>query len=236
VLELVGESRAVNSKQDKIDQYLAPFAKCNYNAGYLLSLPTDDEIQATILRAERNQRDQTFPHARTRYAPLELCDYERALVDIAVVRQNYTQPLNFHIPDEIQFASRRDIPRGLQFMNHVERVAIALGVGIVWENSAILDPDSWEFRENQSMIPAEFSLCLDIGHLMLGSKSQAEAIDRIDQFMESYGNQVRHLHLHINDFMFDRHWNQESSVVQFLGQTRFTELVTGRTYIFEKGE
>ena len=190
---------------------------------------------ATKLRYEIGNNDRAFPHATTSYNLITDRDYYQAVSDLYQAIKLDANILNFHIPFEIQFQNYRDFNKGYAYMNYVVKLCNLFGVTAVWENAPILKYGEWSLVQNTDFIPKDYQLCLDIGHLMLGSKNQEEALRKIDDFMANYGHSVIHLHLHINNFIKDQHINDPELVKNFLGTERFLNLIANRTFIFEKG-
>jgi hypothetical protein len=184
------------------------------------------------LRTPRDQFGQVQPHATTRYAPLILKDWLNAVRDVHTAKNLGAAKINFHLPDEIELDSRRDLLKGERFMDFVDAIGAASDVRVVWENSYRADTTDFACLENQSCIPDNRMLCLDIGHLILLSQDRSEALARIDNFLDRHGPQISHLHLHINDLVHDLHWNDPKIVKDFLATQRFQRLNAGWNYIF----
>lgn len=172
-------------------------------------------------------------HARTKYGRLEVKDYISALIDMIVCAKNKGYSINFHLPYEIQFESHRH-KSGYMFIVFVMFVGRFLPIKVFWENGNILNTKDWSLVEQCSELPHGLPLCLDIGHLMLGSKDRKEARARIESFEQEYGNDLKHLHLHVNNLVQDQHINDEEKVRKFLGEPLYNRLVSRRTYIFEE--
>lgn len=187
------------------------------------------------LRFELGVQGSIHPHATTLYAPLSVSDIANAITDLEAAQTLGARELNFHLPLETQFESYRNLAAGERFMDLVDTLGTLWGVTPVWENACVLNTKDWSIVENQTYIPANRRLCLDIGHLMLGAKSDQEALARIDRFIAQHGEHTFHLHLHINDRVHDQHRCDPLLVKEFLGQERFARLIAGRSYIFEKG-
>jgi hypothetical protein len=201
---------------------------------YLNTLNKDLKLTAT-LRYEYDNHGVAFPHATTSYQLITDRDYYQAVSDLNQAIKIDANILNFHIPFEIQFHNYRDFNKGYAYMNYIVKLCDLFGVIAVWENAPILKYGEWSLVQNTDFIPKDYQLCLDIGHLMLGSKNQEEALRKIDDFMANYGHSVIHLHLHINNFIKDQHTNDPNLVQEFLGTERFLRLTNNRTFIFEKG-
>lgn len=190
-------------------------------------------LPANRLRVAYDQQARPQAHATTSYKPLELPDWLNAISDIIYARDIGADKINFHLPDEIQFESRRDLTKGERFMDFVDSIASMIGIRSVWENAYIASTQDWSCLENASYIPSDRILCLDIGHIMLLSKDQQEALDRIDRFLDQHSDRVAHLHLHVNDLVKDLHICEPKVVRDYLGYARFNRLTNGRSYIFE---
>ena len=186
------------------------------------------------LQVAYDQYGHPQPHAVTRYKPIEIEDWLNAIRDIVFSKNIGASKINFHLPDEIEFLSRRDLPKGERFMDFVDAIANIVGITSVWENAYVADTKDWSCLENQSYIPSNRRLCLDIGHLILQSKDQNEALGRIDDFLNLHAEKIYHLHLHVNDLIRDLHHCDPELVRTFLGAERFERLIKDRTYIYEK--
>jgi hypothetical protein len=191
--------------------------------------------QKKELYVQKDQFGIPHPHAATSYDLLTLKDYTHALRDLLATRHMAAPEINFHIPNEILFESQRNIKVGERFMNFVDGAAKLIGVKVVWENAVMIDISDWSLIENHSLIPENRRLCLDTGHLILGAKDQSEACKRVEDFLTLHGDQIKHLHLHVNDLEHDWHWNQPELVEQYLGSSLLQRLISGRSYLFEGG-
>jgi hypothetical protein len=188
------------------------------------------------LRFEKDLFGNSHYHADGRYRDLKTSDYLTALQEIILFKSQKGSSLNFHIPYEIQFKSHRNKFKGILFMNYVWLMGKVFGAKIYWENTCILNTLDWSFLEANSFIPERYDLTLDIGHLMLGSKTKDEAIERIKIFLKKHNKSIKHLHLHINNFVSDEHNNKKENINNFLGSELYSQLIKERSYIFEKGE
>ncbi|MBN8548497.1 MAG: hypothetical protein J0M12_04200 [Deltaproteobacteria bacterium] len=187
------------------------------------------------LRVEYDHRVRPHPHATTGYARLSPTDYFNAVTDLVRARALRAAELNFHLPLETQFIEHQDEASARCFMDFVDAVGKAAGVTPVWENAPLLEDGTWRLIRNTEHIPHDRLLCLDTGHLILGSRDQTEALARIDTFWDHHGAQVRHLHIHVNDLVHDQHVNDPAKVIEFLGLERFVRITANATYIFERG-
>jgi hypothetical protein len=187
------------------------------------------------LRTELDPFGTPHAHAVTIYSRLTPEAYFNAIGDLIEAATQCSPEINFHIPNEILFESQRDFVAGEKFMAFVDAVSERIAMPVVWENAVRLKLPEYSLVENQSHIPRGRNLCLDIGHLALGASSKEEALGRIDRFEQSYGERIKHLHLHVNDLVHDQHLNDPAVVVDYLGQERFERLVRGRSFIFEAG-
>jgi len=71
------------------------------------------------------------------------------------------------------------------------------------------------------------------GNFLLGSKSKSEFKNRVDKILRRFGEQIKFLHLHENDFKSDKH---KTDIGKVIDQKLFMRLTNGREYIFEEGE
>lgn len=143
--------------------------------------------------------------------------------------------LNVHLPFELQHPKiyvNHGI--GLSFIHFGETLRRMVGIQLFWENSPELNVGTWDLKFDQTeweLIPREgMDLCLDTGHLMLGSSSPDEAQRRIQDVLADRGPQIKHLHIHENDLVSDQHLPIGTIITSDL----FQEMVQNRSYIFEK--
>ena len=68
-------------------------------------------------------------------------------------------------------------------------------------------------------------------HLILGVKNINQARARIKKILAERGGQIKHLHLHENDLLYDLH----NSVGKVIDKKLLEILIKGRSYIYEKG-
>lgn len=215
----------VGSDFEKLKADLRKFATTNLGVG---DLPR--------LRVEYDWKVQPHPHGSTRQHALEEFDFYSAVYDLLQADELGAADLNLHIPLELQFHDYAgNAARAWSYVDSIQKIAERLDLLVVWENVPFFNTSNWTAELNSQTIPLGIPLCLDTGHLMLGSANQTEALKRVDAFLETYGHFVKHLHLHINDFVSDQHNNNPLEVIEFFGTARFRTMTANRSYIFEKG-
>lgn len=174
-------------------------------------------------------------HADTRYAETGMPDFINLYKNIVEVKSAGGLDLNVHLPYEVVYPNiYKNYQRGAGFIWFGEAFKELFKVKLVWENSPVLIPPTWDMLHGQTqwgLVPRSIDLCLDTGHLMLGSESIEEARSRIKFILGQRGNQIKHLHLHENDLVSDLHWKPNEVIDPDL----LIELTQGgRTFIFEE--
>ncbi|OGK66572.1 hypothetical protein A2313_01020 [Candidatus Roizmanbacteria bacterium RIFOXYB2_FULL_41_10] len=187
------------------------------------------------MKFAKDEKGNLHVHASSFFRPLQFRDYWQGFLDIVLAFLFRARTLNFHLPYESQFKSYYHPKAGWQYINFINFWSRIFGMKTVWENTNILNPKDWSLIENPSHIPKNLSLCFDLGHFILGSKSKTQALAKVDRFFKEHGRDIKHLHLHVNDLKRDKHYRSQRQVKAFLGQNRFQKLTKNRTYIFEKG-
>lgn len=115
-----------------------------------------------------------------------------------------------HLPLEIQHPAQfRNKKKAYQLIAWGETIKKIMRIPLYWENAPLLRYGSWNLKYGQTrwdMIPTTLDLCLDTGHILLGSKNKKQAQERILNILQKKGKQIKHLHLHENDLLHDLHW------------------------------
>jgi sugar phosphate isomerase/epimerase len=175
-------------------------------------------------------------HAKSRYAEIGVEDYINLVKDFVSVKDAKLLSLNVHLPFEIQHPDiYPDLSRGLDFIRYGEELKELYHVPLYWENSPEQVFGKWYLRYGQTtweLIPRDIELTLDTGHLMLEAADAVQARRRIEKVLRDRGDQIRHLHIHENDLMHDKH----SPISKVITPGFLQKIIMGRTYIFEKGE
>ncbi len=174
-------------------------------------------------------------HADTRYQETSVHDYINLYKNIVEVRNQGGLDLNVHLPYEIQYPLiYKNYQAGAGLIWVGEQLKELFQVKLVWENSPVLNYGTWDLMHGQTqwgVVPRNIDLCLDTGHLMLGSGSPEEARARIRFMLNARGQQIQHLHVHENDLKSDLHWKPNEVIDRDL----LIELTqSGRSYIFEE--
>lgn len=179
-------------------------------------------------------------HANTSYKALRLGDFYRLLQNCIDTKKHQYHSLNVHLPFEIQHPQHYpNLKLGFFFIKYGEFLKKVLGINLYWENAPEENYGKWDLTWGQTewqYVPENIELCIDIGHLMIGSKSITEAKKRIDAVFKERGNQIKHLHLHINDLSSDQHINNPIKISKLMSKNWLTKIKIGRTFIYEKGE
>lgn len=175
-------------------------------------------------------------HAYTRYSLLGWRDYVLLLKSIVEGRMRSTKSVTVHLPFEIQHREVQNLYKAYCYIWYGQFLKKVFGVKLYWENAPWLQYGTWDLKYTNiewTYIPYNIELCLDTGHLMLGCKNKEEFIKKLDEVERKRGNQIKHLHLHENDFIADKHISAPGKVVT---ENIFEKIIKGRTYIVEKGE
>ena len=188
-----------------------------------------------MIKKDYDSKKNLHLHATSFFRKLVWFDYARGLAEILIAGQLKAATLNFHLPYESQFQSYYQPAKAKSYFDFINFWALFFKVKVVWENTNILNPRDWSLVENPKYHPQNLDLCFDLGHFILGTKTQKQALGKVDSFFRRHGRQIKHLHLHINDLKHDLHWNKPAQVQKFLGIRRFKKLTHNRTFIYEKG-
>lgn len=180
--------------------------------------------------------EDNHAHATTRYKPISKEDYPLLVNDILELIENEYASLTVHLPFQVQHPSvYPDLEAGIRFINYGEHLKKFFGIKLYWENAPEEEYGHWHLKHGQTTwthVPHNIDLCLDLGHLMIGTSDTTAAIERIDQIIANRGSQIKHLHIHENDLLHDQH----RSIGTILSQEYIDSLIKNRSYIFEKGE
>ncbi len=178
-------------------------------------------------------------HAYTLYTPISPKLFVYLLWSIIECRLKNCISLTAHIPLEIMhpntYPDKATANRLIRFGTFVSSI---LGIQLYWENAPLLRYGTWDLlygQLNWNLIPTKVDLCLDTGHLILGSLSKEEARNRINGFLDRFGKQIKHVHLHENDLKTDKHWVPFTSQAKLniITPALFKRITKDRTYIFE---
>jgi hypothetical protein len=176
-------------------------------------------------------------HAEPHFRELISSDYFVIAKNILQTRQAGYKSLTAHLPLEVQHASVYDnLMQGLIFIKFSEIAKRSANINLQWENAPLCKHDTWDLKHGQTMwyfIPTNIDLCLDTGHLMLGASSINEGRKRIERILSDRGEQIKHLHVHVNNLISDLHITDPERVREVLGKPLLEKLTEGRTYIYE---
>jgi len=179
-------------------------------------------------------------HANTSYKSLQFKDFYRLLQNCIEVKSHQYKSLNVHLPFEVQHPKQYpNLTLGIWFIKYGEFLKKILGINLYWENAPEENYGKWDLTWGQTewkYVPINIDLCVDIGHLMIGSKSVLDAKKRIEAVIKNRGYQIKHLHLHINNFKSDQHINDPQAISLKMSKEWLRKLMINRTFIYEKGE
>ncbi len=183
------------------------------------------------MRIEKNHA-----HAYTRYRLLSWKDYFLLLRSVIECKIGRYKSLTVHLPYEIQHNQVKNIVKARKYIFFGEFLKKIFRINFYWENAPWLNNGSWTLKfgnTNWSKIPNNIDICLDTGHLMLGCKTSKHFKDLLNKVLSIRGKQVKHLHLHENNFVSDQHILVPGRVIT---KSLFKYLIKGKSYIVEKGE
>lgn len=148
--------------------------------------------------------------------------------------------LTTHLPYNLTEGSNYHIARN--FVLFGELLSKLLGIKIYWEYAPALNYGTWTLKNINldwqnifKKIPENILLCLDTGHVMLGSATKEDARSVIRLWISKFGRRIRHLHVHENDFISDKHWFPEkvSQTNRILTEEFIKEITEDRSFIYE---
>ena len=175
-------------------------------------------------------------HARTSYKLLSTRDYFLLLISVVECKYKIHKSLSVHLPFEIQHDQVINTAKGIRFINFGELLRKMFRIKLYWENAPWLNYGTWDLKygnTNWDNVPKNIDLCLDTGHLMLGAKNKNDFLIKLNWVMKNYDEQIKHLHLHDNNFKSDQHIQVPGEVIS---KKLFKKLIKNRSYIIEKGE
>lgn len=178
-------------------------------------------------------------HSISYYEPTHILHFIFFLYSFFVAKKYSCKSICQHLPFEIEHPKvYKNIKGGRFFISFGEFLKRIFNMKLYWENSPVLVIGTWKLKHGQTnwdMIPNEIELCLDTGHLMLGSSSVEKARQRIQDISQKFGNRIKHLHIHENDLCIDKHWKPLSKKAEKKVFTKLflTRLLKNRTHIFE---
>lgn len=169
-------------------------------------------------------------HAHYRYSKLNLWDYIIAVLDLIIAKFLNSKSITFHLPVGVQFKSYLNNSNWV-FVHRISKLSYYFSISCYWENTALCTVDTWKLKEQSNLlnIKGDVNICLDTGHLILGSDNIKDARKRILMFLKKYSNQIKHIHLHENDLIHDQH----KKTGKIINKKLRNSLIKGRTYIDE---
>lgn len=173
-------------------------------------------------------------HAQSLFTPVSWKHFFYLGKSILSARSKKAASLTTHLPLEFQHGIYTNKGLAGKLIKFGDTLAALLQVKLYWENAPLLNFGSWELKHGQTewmLVPKDIALCLDVGHLMLGTASKEEARDTILAVFRERQAQIKHLHIHENDLQHDIHNHRVGTIIT---QELLTEITAGRTYIFEK--
>lgn len=180
-----------------------------------------------------NQIQDGHLHAWCLYKPISPAHFYYLFASILACKITRAKSLTTHLPLELQHHIFPNFKIGLKLIKFGNFLAALLQVKLYWENAPLLNYGVWDLKcgpTEWSLVPHKIPLCLDTGHLMLGSGSIKEAQEKILSIFKERHEQIKHLHIHENDLIHDSHLSPNN----ILNPEIIGEITKNRTYIFEK--
>lgn len=180
-----------------------------------------------------NQLDNGHLHAWCLYKQTSLKHFAYLAFSVLVGKIVKSKSITTHLPLELQHTECPRIKAGLRLVKFGNFLAALIRVNLYWENAPLLNYSAWDLKHGPTdwnLVPRKIPLCLDTGHLMLGSGSIKEAQEKILTISKDRQDQIKHLHIHENDLIHDTHLSPNTVLTEEIIQ----EITRNRTYIFEK--
>ncbi|MEK7497840.1 MAG: hypothetical protein AAB656_02890 [Patescibacteria group bacterium] len=182
----------------------------------------------------KNQLQERHLHAYTEYADTSLRHYLKLALSIVVCICIRAKSVTVHLPLELQHPKvYKNLDRGSHFIDFGEFLKKTFGINLYWENAPLLNYGTWNLKFGQTewiRISKKIDICLDTGHLILGAKSATLARKRILKVITERGNQIKHLHISENDFVYDQHKRPKKIITKKLLKV----ITKNRTFIYER--
>ncbi len=178
--------------------------------------------------------DKGHLHALSLYSDISYLHYFYIFVSLFYAKVRNCKTVTTHLPLELQhpkYFKNYNLAKNLILFAEFWKKVI--GIKLYWENAPLLTYGSWKLKYGQTewnLIPTDLELCLDSGHLILGSKNTKEARNRIMNILKKKGDQIKHLHISENNFISDEH----KKPGKVLYEPLLKLMKKGRTFIYEK--
>ena len=180
-----------------------------------------------------NQIQDGHLHAWCLYKQTSLMHFVYLFASVLVGKITGSKSVTTHLPLEMQHHIYPRKETGLKLIKFGNFLAALIRVKLYWENAPLLNYGVWDLKHGPTewdLVPLIIPLCLDTGHLILGSESVREAQDKITALSQDRRDQIKHLHIHENDLIHDSHLSPNNILTKEL----IGEITKDRTYIFEK--
>lgn len=184
--------------------------------------------------------EDNHAHAYMIYEPTDIRHFWALFLSFIVAKNHHAISLTTHLPFETQHYSRFSKKQRITAILLIlfgEVLKNIFKTPLYWENCPIFRVGIWDLAYGPTEwkhIPKNIMLCLDTGHLMMGSKDIQEARIRIQQILKDRGEQIKHLHIHENGLEHDDHIDPRSKQGKVITKELLNELQKNRTFIFEK--
>lgn len=172
-------------------------------------------------------------HAWSLFVPISWKHFLYLGGSILVCKLKNGKSLTTHLPLELQHNVYKNTPSAHRLVRFGNHLAALFKVKLYWENAPLLNYGTWDMKRGQTnweLVPRDIPLCLDVGHLMLGSASATEARTRILSLFNERREQIKHLHIHENDLVHDSH----GPIYSIIDKELLKTITAGSTFIFEK--
>ncbi len=180
--------------------------------------------------------EEGHAHAYTNYSLLNWKDYWLLTKSAFECRASNHKDLTVHLPFEIQHREVRNLKKAKRFIYYGEFLKKIFGISLYWENAPWLNYGTWDLKYGNTdwkYIPTDIELCLDTGHLMLGSKNKALFLRELNKILKERRSQINYFHLHENNFESDEHTPVPGKIIT---KEMMKRLIKSKDYIVEKGE
>ena len=152
-------------------------------------------------------------------------------LSVLACRISCCKSLTTHLPLELQHRVYSRLGVAKKLVESGQFLAALFRINLYWENAPLLNYGTWDLKHGQTewnLVPYNVPLCFDTGHAILGVLSDKQAQEEILAIFRERRSQIKHLHLHENDFIHDTH----DPIGKVITEDIFREIIDGKTYIF----
>src|SRR3989344_5305871 len=155
-----------------------------------------------------NQIEDGHLHAWCLYKPISWIHFAYLFFSILISKITTSKSVTTHLPLELQHHVYPKVKTATKLVKFGNFLAALVRVKLYWENAPLLNYEAWDLKHGPTewnLVPLKIPLCLDTGHLILGSESIREAQEKILAISKERQEQIKHLHIHENDLIHDSH-------------------------------